>query len=227
MKKAFGYVRCSSKANADGDTFERQQGAIREYAKTNGLKVVRYFRDEGVSGTKDSIDRPGFLAMFQALLSNGVKVILIEKLDRLARDLMLQETILSDMKKNGVEIVSTAEPEVSSDDPNRKFIRQVLGAFAEYEKDLIVYRLRAARLRKKAKTGKSVEGRKPFGARPGEERTLERMRQLRADGLGFDRIAATLNAEGYPTRKRGVWRGFAVNQILSRPEAPSRRRNSE
>jgi hypothetical protein len=39
-----------------------------------------------------------------------------------------------------------------------------------------------------------------------------RVEELRASGLGFDRIAAALNAEGVPTRTPGKrWRGFAVN----------------
>jgi hypothetical protein len=41
------------------------------------------------------------------------------------------------------------------------------------------------------------------------------MKALRASGMGFDRIAAALNAEGVPTRGRGRWHGFGVNQILT------------
>jgi hypothetical protein len=41
------------------------------------------------------------------------------------------------------------------------------------------------------------------------------MKALRAQGLGFDRIAAHMNAEGIPTRTRGRWHGVMVNRILN------------
>jgi len=53
------------------------------------------------------------------------------------------------------------------DDPTRVLIRQVLGAVAQFEKSVIVAKLRAARVRKRRETGR-CEGRKPFGTRPGE-----------------------------------------------------------
>ena len=68
----------------------------------------------------------------------------------------------------------------------------------------------------KAKTG-DCEGRKPYGATEGEQAVIARMKELRAAGMAFDRIAATLNSEGVPTRTaKKRWHGFAVNQILRR-----------
>jgi len=58
--------------------------------------------------------------------------------------------------------VSAVEPNLRGDDPTRKLMRQILGAFAEYQKSLIVAKLRGARQRTKAKKG-ICEGRKPFG----------------------------------------------------------------
>jgi DNA invertase Pin-like site-specific DNA recombinase len=54
---------------------------------------VNVCREEGVSGTKESVGRPAWSELITALHANGVQVIIIEKLDRLARDLMVQETI--------------------------------------------------------------------------------------------------------------------------------------
>ena len=133
--------------------------------------------------------------MMQALHGNGVKLILVEKLDRLARDLMIQETIIGDLRKYGFELVSVAEPDLCRDDPTRKLMRQIFGAISEYEKTMIVIKLRGARQRKKARTGR-CEGRKPYGHYPGEKSVVERMRALRKEGLGFDRLAVRLNEEG-------------------------------
>ena len=49
-------------------------------------------------------------------------------------------------------------------------------------------------------------------------RVIDRMRTLRNDGLGFDRVAAQLNDEGFLTRKGTAWHGFSVSRILGRAE---------
>ena len=168
MRKAFAYLRVSGKGQVKGGGFPRQLKAIREHAKAHGIRVVKIYREEGVSGTKDLENRPALLEMMQALHGNGVKLVLIEKLDRLARDLMIQETIIGDLRKYGFELVSVAEPDLCRDDPTRKLMRQIFGAISEYEKTMIVIKLRGARQRKKARTGR-CEGRKPYGHYPGRE----------------------------------------------------------
>ena len=216
--KAFGYLRVSGKGQVRGDGFPRQAKAIREYAQAHGIRLVKVFREEGVSGTKDLENRPALSELLQALHGNGVKLVLVEKLDRLARDLMVQETIIGDLRKYGFELVSVNEPDLLQDDPTRVLMRQMMGALAQYEKATIVIKLRGARERKRAKTGR-CEGRKPFGNTQAERRAIERMGELRTQGMGFDRIARKLNDEGVPTRGRGRWHGWAVNQILRRRAA--------
>jgi DNA invertase Pin-like site-specific DNA recombinase len=200
----------------EGDGFTRQLKAIREYAAAHDIKIVRAYRDEGVSGTKDLENRPAFVEMMTALHANGAKLVLVEKLDRLARDLMSQETIIGDLRKNGFNLISVLEPDLLQDDPSRKLMRQIFGAIAEYEKTMIVLKLRGARARARAKHGR-CEGRKPFGYFEGEADTLARIKSLRAEGLGFDRIAARLNQERIATRTGRQWHGLVVNRILSRP----------
>jgi DNA invertase Pin-like site-specific DNA recombinase len=147
VKKCFVYLRVSGKSQVDGDGFDRQLAAVRSYAKSNSIRITKVFREEGVSGTKDMANRPAFSEMLEALHSNGVRLVLVERLDRLARDLMIQESIIADLKRSGFEIVSVTEPDLCSDDPSRKLMRQVLGAFAEYEKDVLVLKLRGAKQR--------------------------------------------------------------------------------
>jgi DNA invertase Pin-like site-specific DNA recombinase len=214
MTKAHAYLRVSGKGQVDGDGFTRQLKAIREYAAAHDVKIVKVYREEGVSGTTDSANRPAWSELMTALHSNGVRVVLIEKLDRLARDLMVQETIIADLRKYGFELVSVAEPDLMANDPTRILVRQMMGAVAQYEKSQIVLKLRGARMRMRAKVGR-CEGRKPFGFYPGEALALERTKSLRAEGLGFDRIAAKLNEEGVSTRTGRPWHGVVVNRILT------------
>jgi hypothetical protein len=76
-------------------------------------------------------------------------------------------------------------------------------------------KLRGARNRKKAKTVR-CEGRKPYGYYPGEKRVVERMRQLRGEGLAYDKLAERMTTEGFKTRKGAAWHGFSVQRILAR-----------
>ncbi len=211
------YLRVSGKSQVEGDGFVRQETAIRAYAKAHDIKLVRTFKEEGISGTKEITDRPEFVAMMEALHSNGVRLVLVESLGRLARDLMVQESILHDMKRHGFQLISVAEPDLCSDDPSRKLMRQIMGAFHEYEKQMIVIKLRGARQRKRLKSG-TCEGRKPYGMYPGEAETLGRIKALAASGESTTAIAKRLKSEGRKTRSGGEWLQPTISKILKRVE---------
>ena len=214
MTKAFAYLRVSGKGQVNGDGFPRQLKAIREYAASHDLKVTREFREKGVSGAIETMDRPAWAEMLATLHSNGVRAIIVERLDRVARDLMVQEAAIADLRKHGFELISVAEPDLMANDPTRVLMRQLMGAVAQYDKSRIVAKLRGARMRKRAQEGR-CEGRKPFGHYENEADALARMQALRSEGLGFDRIAARLNAENVPTRTGKPWHGVVINRILT------------
>ena len=215
MRKAFGYLRVSGRAQVEGDGFPRQEAAIRAYAKAHGIKLVRLFQEKGVGGGKAIADRPAFLAMMEALHGDGVKLVLVESLGRLARDLMVQESILHDLKRHGFELISVAEPDLCDEDESRKLMRRIMGAFHEYEKQMIVVKLRGARQRTRMKRGR-CEGRKPYGSYPGEAETLKRIMELDASGETTTAIANRLRGEGRKTRNGGEWLQPTVSKILNR-----------
>ena len=125
MKRAFGYVRVSSASQAadDRDGIPRQKETIRRWATANGVRIVEWFTD-AYSGAKELEDRTQFQRMLLALHGDSVKLVVIEKLDRLARDLMLQESIVADFQRNGFELVSAMEPDLCSTDPTRVMVRR-------------------------------------------------------------------------------------------------------
>lgn len=213
MTKAFAYLRVSGKDQISGDGFDRQALAIKAYAAAHDIKIVRTFREEAVSGTIEGMDRPAWVEMIGQVLSNGARTILIEKLDRLARHLTVQEHIIVDMERRGIALISVMEPDLCSDDPTRTLLRQIMGAIGQYDRQMVVLKLRGARTRMKAATGR-CEGRKPFGYYDGEVPVLARIRALRDSGLGYDRIAASLNSDGVAARLGGKWHGATVNRIL-------------
>jgi len=219
MGQAVSYVRVSGKGQSDGDGPERQRQAIGRFAQASRLQVIEEYSDLGVSGTKELADRPGLARLIDRLESNGVRIVVVERADRLARDLMVQEVILGQFSKIGARILTADGVDLtSSDDPTRRLIRQVLGAVAEFEKNVLVLKLRAARERKRAR-GERVEGVKPYGHLPAEMAVRDRMKQLRrkpAKGrrLPIESIAAQLNSEGHRNRAGREWSPQMVHHVL-------------
>ena len=229
---AVAYLRCSGLGQVDGDTWDRQTAAIGKYARAHGLTVAEgdWFRDEGVSGTKDMGDRPGLAALLDRIESNGVRVVLVENASRLARDLMVSEVILAQLRDAGCMVIdcdSGTNLIDDSDDPTRRLIRQVLGAVAEFDRRVTVLKLKAARDRKSKKQpgGRRVEGRKPYGSRPGEAAVVARIRELHRKPHGEERrslgdIVKILNDEGRPTRSGKQWTKESVRLVIARGTKP-------
>jgi site-specific DNA recombinase len=218
-RSAFAYLRVSSKGQITGHGFRRQGEIIGEFARKNGYTVQQTFRD-AFTGTE--ADRPEFNRMIAA--TNGVRTILVESLDRLARDVMVQSLLLANLAKSGITLINCATGEdvtsAMSEDPMRKALIQIQSVFSELEKSRLVTKLRRARDAMKAKTGK-CEGRKAFGEKNGERKVVELMRSLRrkrnGKRLSFARLAEELNRRAVPTRTGAKWQTTTVRNILSRP----------
>ena len=224
-QKAVSYLRVSGKGQVEGDGFPRQRQAVERFARSNGYHLVAEFRDEGVSGstTREIEDRPGLSDLIARIASNGVRVVLVERADRIGRDLVVSEMILAELRDLGVQVISAdgaVDLTLGDDNPTATLIRQVLGAVSQFDKAVIRGKLKAARIRQRKATGR-CEGRKPFGARPGEAETVARIRSLwrkprNRPRRSFGEIARTLNAEGHPTRSGKPWNPGTVRGIIAR-----------
>lgn len=210
--KAVSYLRTSSMANADGDSQERQRRAIKGYAKRAGFKVVEEFADMAVSGVDPIESRAGFAALLDRIEGNGVRTVIIEDASRLARQLMTQELAIIALIARGVTVM-TASGDVLTDnsDPSRTMMRQVAGAFHQYEKTRLVAKLRAARDSKRA-TGIKVEGRKQLAETFPEATALAK--QLNRDGSSLRQIAAELHAEGHVNSKGKPFSAQSISNML-------------
>jgi DNA invertase Pin-like site-specific DNA recombinase len=221
--QAVSYIRVSGKGQADGDGPERQMKAISRFAKANGFTLMdEPFADLGVSGTRELADRPGLAALLDRLESNGVRTVIVERADRLARDLMVQEVIVAQFARLGARILTADGVDLTSldDDPTRRLIRQILGAVSEFEKNILVLKLRAARERKRRR-GERVEGVKPYGHFPAEAAVIRRMRELRRKPAkqarrSLEAVAAQLNAEGHRNRAGRPWSKQLVAHVLGK-----------
>src|SRR4051794_35939215 len=159
----FAYLRVSSKGQIKGHGFDRQEETISRFAGENGYQVTETFRD-AFTGTE--ADRPQFNEMVGRILGNGVRTILVESLDRLAREVMVQSLLLAKLAQHGITLMNCVTGEdvtaAMEQDPMRRALIQIQSVFSELEKSRLVSKLRRAREAKKAATGR-CEGQKPFG----------------------------------------------------------------
>jgi DNA invertase Pin-like site-specific DNA recombinase len=211
-KAALAYLRVSGKGQEDKDGFDRQRIAIQRYADASGITIKEWYQDVQ-SGRDEWQDRPGWSSMMAAM--GACRTILVEKLDRVARSVLVQELIIKDLAKREVRLLTAAGDDTSDESPERTMFRQLLALFAEYERASIVLKLRGARQRMKEETGR-CEGRKPFGYRPGESVALAQMRQMRDAGAKLGEIADALNKAGHVARYGGTWKKATIAKILAR-----------
>jgi len=221
-EKAVSYLRVSGASQIDGHGFQRQFEAVQDWAKASGCRIEREYRELAVSGTKDGDERPVFRRMVTDLLSNGIRTMVVESLDRLAREYRVQESLLVYLASKGISLIAanTGEDITAAilDDPMKKALVQMQGVFSELDKALLVRKLRKAREAQREQTGK-CEGQKLYGELPGEAEVVERIQQLRRkprgrERLSFAAIAKRLNAEGIRTRSDGEWRAEQVRRVL-------------
>lgn len=221
---AVAYMRTSSRANTgeDKDSEKRQRAAIAAFAKANGYEIAHedWFYDAAVSGVDQVAERPGFSAMLNRIAGNGVRTILIESPDRFARDLTVQLTGHDFLKSLGVELIPTTAPDYFVEDtPTAVLVRQVLGAIAQFEKSSLVAKLKAARDRKRVKSGK-VEGRKSHAERDPALAALVRELARPPEGFASNRgpslrkVAAELAARGHYAPNGKPFSAMAVRSML-------------
>ncbi|MFC1556079.1 recombinase family protein [candidate division KSB1 bacterium] len=190
MKQVYGYLRVSSKGQIEKDGFARQKKAIQNYAKKHKVDIASFFEEEGISGTLDIDNRPAFQAMMNAIMKNGVNAVIVERLDRLAREYRIQEQLLIYMASKGIELISAETEENITEaikaDPMRLAMVQMQGIFSQLEKNLLVKKLRLSRERIRA-TGRKVEGRKSYTEIAPE--VIESIKKLRKKPRGKKRMS--------------------------------------
>lgn len=215
--KAVGYVRVSGKGQLTGSGPDRQREAIEAYAKREGLTLIEVYQ-EAHTGTE--AERPIFRAMLRDLMFNGCHTIIVESLDRLAREIGVQVQLLAQLISRKLTLISANTGQdvtaANSSSPMLKAFVSVQGVFAELDKDMVVEKLRKARKAKREQTG-HCEGRKPYGYYEGEAAILDRMKELN-DGRSHYAIAKALNTAGLLSRSGKPWKAVSIKRILSRSQ---------
>lgn len=228
------YTRVSTDTQVRGESLSDQSHDAAEWAAHAGHDVVATYTDPGRSGTLPAMDRPGLLDALEAVASGTADGIVVRDLDRLARELTVQEAVLAQVwSRPDTEVweYSSGRPVLRDDpdDPMRTALRQMQGVFAQLDRAMTIKKLREAR-RNKTRRGMHANGPAPYGWRTedgdlypiaAEQLVLERLRALHATGLTQDEIASILNGSGYVTREGAAWTQPLVSRVLRRDAARS------
>ncbi len=223
MKKTIIYTRFSPRRNADeSESNETQMAYCEKYAAEHDLEIIGRYEDRELSGADE--ERPGMWAAIEALPRGGV--LLVWKLDRLARNVYLAELV-----KRAVEVkkgtIAAVSGDVEGNGPEQVMIRQVLNAISEYERKIIALRTKYAMLHKQT-LGQRMGRFAPYGwtlnpLTPGrlspvekEQEAIARIKALAAEGYNANWIAGEMNRELPEYARAGKWSRKTVAKIIGR-----------
>lgn len=218
-RSAVAYLRASTDDQKLGP--EAQRAAIETWAVREGVSIVAWHVDHGVSGAKPVEARPALLSAIGSLREHRAGLLVVAKRDRIARDVVIAATVERVAADAGAAVVSAAG-EGNGTSPADQFMRTVIDGAAAYERGLIRARTKAALAAKTAR-GECV-GQVPYGfaregdelvAVPNEQTTIARAREL-AGGLSLRAIAARLAAEGRMSRRGRPFVAAQVARMLAR-----------
>lgn len=228
MIKAVAYYRTSSASGVgdDKDSENRQRSAVQKHASINDTVIVKEFYDAAVSGADHLIERDGFNELMDFISSEGIKVILVETVNRIARDVFVQLTGYQLLKSHSVILVPVDDPkhfENIEDNPMAEAIMIIMATLSMLDKKMLCKRMRSGIKKKRLESGR-CEGRKPV---PVE--AVEMARRLRNGGLSLRYISRKLSDSGHRVMKRvkdGDNFKYVVSDIPYGPESIRRMVNN-
>jgi site-specific DNA recombinase len=208
-----------------------QRTRCRALCEARGWEVAAEFEDEGLTGR--NMDRPGLQAMLRAAADGDIEVVVVYRLDRLARKSRhLQEIWEDHLAKHGVELASTTES-IDTSNPMGRAMMQMVGVMAQLESEMIQERTSDGR-REKAQQGGFGLAVRSYGfkwdkgdkdtkrpKRPmiieAEAEVVRTIFDMAAGGHSVEGICKTLHRQGVPRRKGGKWWNPEVQEILANP----------
>jgi DNA invertase Pin-like site-specific DNA recombinase len=187
------YARVSTVNHGQDASLQTRE--MRQFAEARGWRLADEYVDSGVSGSKDS--RPELNRLMADAHKRRFDVVLVWKLDRFGRSLRHLVNALAEFESLGIAFVSLSD-NLDLSTASGRLMFNIIGAMAEFERELIRERVKAGMKNAKAK-----------GARIGRPRVAVdagRIAALRASGLSWPKIARELGVS--------VGTVYAVNRGL-------------
>jgi DNA invertase Pin-like site-specific DNA recombinase len=216
---------------------EQERDCIRwnKTSPAGGHRIVHVVTDEALTGKSTIDERDGLMEAMEWIRGGQADGILAPNLDRLARQLTVQEAVLSYVWALGGRVFTADHGEHLEDDetdPMRTAMRQMRGVFHQLDRGLIRKRLREGR-ETKGELGGYAYGAPRYGQRAedkalvaddAEARNVALMKRWHAEGLGVRAIARRANEQGMPAKRGGQWHPSTVARLLDDEE---RRKNRD
>ena len=142
MTTAFGYVRASTQEEVRQGSNERQKEILVNFFKARGWDYQIY-EDKGKTGA--NMDRVGFKKLMDDIEKEKPYAVVVVKIDRYARSLIDLLNSIQDLEQKGIGFISVQDSGIDTTSPNGRLLLQILGAFAEFERNMINSRTSAGR----------------------------------------------------------------------------------
>lgn len=183
------YARVST---AD-QTCEQQLAELRRYVAARSWELQGEYVDQAVSGTK--ANRPAMQRLLSAARARQVDVICVVKIDRWGRSMAHFVSAVQELHSLGVRFIATSQGiDTDESNPTARLMLNMLAAFAEFERELIVERTRAG-LDRARREGKHL-------GRPRAVFSLKSAAELRAAGASLAEISRRTGASVRTVRRR-------------------------
>jgi DNA invertase Pin-like site-specific DNA recombinase len=220
LQRALGYARVSTDTqSASGISLEEQQRKIEARSLENGWHLERVYIDAGISGSTPLGKRPEGAKLLAAVRPGDVVV--AAKMDRCFRSAFDALETIASFKRRKISLWLLDLGNDCSGNGISELIVTVLAAVARFECSLISERIKDAKRQLRA-TGRHQGGDAPFGWRvvkegpddgklvpdPEEQRALEDMARMKAEGASLRTIANTLKARGLTISHQSVKRAL-------------------
>jgi len=175
-------VAIYARVSTDRQSTESQLNALREYAGKRAWAISKEYIDEGYTGSNTK--RPAFNEMMADAKKRKFDVLLVYKLDRLSRSLKDLITTLDDLKSIGIDFISY-DNGLDTTTPTGRLMFNVVGAVAEFEREIIKERVRAG-LENAKRKGKRL------GRPPASSALVKEAKRLRSQGMSYRKIGKQL-----------------------------------
>lgn len=177
-------VALYARVSTDGQSVDNQLQELEAVAVKEGWEIVERFIDRGISGAKGRDGRPAFDRLCKSVVRREFDLVAAWSVDRLGRSLQDLVVFLNELHSKHTNLYLHKQG-IDTTTPAGKLLFQMLGVFAEFERSMIVERVKAG-LRRARAEGK-VFGRPRVGA--GVE---AKVMELRKEGRGIMAIAKQL-----------------------------------
>ena len=226
LPKSVGiWIRVSTEDQARGESPEHHEKAARDRAASRGWVVKEVYNLAGQSG-KAVMQHSEAKRMMRDIERKHITGLVFSKLARLSRNRSELEKFLEFFNANNADLISLSEAIDTTSADGRMFFG-LLGVFAQWEREEIAERVKAS-VTTRAKLGKSINGSAPFGyqwqnrkliLRPEEAAIRRKAYELFLQCRRKGHVARELNAAGYRTRKKCIWRDTSILRILHESSA--------